>query len=242
MNAQGPFWIHPGDTTLAFPDVNLALREPDGLLAVGGDLAPDRILAGYRKGIFPWYGDDQPILWWSPDPRTVLFPTHFKVSRSLRRTLRKCRFRVTMDRAFECVIRACAAPRRAGSGTWITNDMAEAYKALHHRGYAHSVECWVDERLVGGIYGLAIGKIFFGESMFSRATDASKVAFAFLARQLSNWGFALIDCQVHSAHLVSLGAEQISRRAFIGYLETWCAVGNHAHAWQIEPTLTDMPW
>jgi leucyl/phenylalanyl-tRNA--protein transferase len=242
MNAQGPFWIHPSDTSLAFPDVSLALREPDGLLAVGGDLAPDRILAGYRKGIFPWYGEDQPILWWSPDPRTVLFPARFKVSRSLRKTLRKGRFQVTMDRAFADVIRACAGPRRASSGTWITREMAAAYTALHHRGCAHSVECWLDERLAGGIYGVAIGKIFFGESMFSRETDASKVAFAFLARQLNAWDFALIDCQVHSPHLASLGAEQISRPEFIGYLDAWCPVAHDRHAWRLQPALANAPW
>jgi len=242
MSVQGPFWIHPSDTSLAFPDVSLALREPDGLLAVGGDLAPERILAGYRKGIFPWYGDDQPILWWSPDPRTVLFPARFKVSRSLRKTLRKGRFRITMDRAFEQVVRGCAAPRRAGSGTWITPEMAAAYTALHNRGYAHSVEYWRDERLAGGLYGVAIGRVFFGESMFSCVTDASKVAFAFLARQLNAWGFALIDCQVYSAHLASLGAEQISRREFINYLEAWCPVSNHKHAWQLEPALATAPW
>lgn len=242
MSAQGPFWIHPGDTSLAFPDVSLALREPDGLLAVGGDLAPDRILAGYRKGIFPWYSDDQPILWWSPDPRTVLFPGRFKISRSLRKTLRKKRFRVTMDRAFEAVVQACAAPRRAGSGTWITRDMAAAYTALHHAGHAHSVECWLDDRLAGGMYGVAIGRIFFGESMFSRATDASKVAFAVLARQLEAWGFALIDCQVYSAHLASLGAEQISRREFIGYLEAWCRPGQAPPSWQPGPESADALW
>jgi len=242
MSAEGPFWIHPTDTSLAFPDVSLALREPDGLLAVGGDLAPDRILAGYRKGIFPWYSDDQPILWWSPDPRTVLFPERFKVSRSLRKTLRKGRFTVTMDQAFEQVIRGCAAPRRSGSGTWITRDMAAAYTALHHQGYAHSVECWLDGRLAGGMYGVAIGRIFFGESMFSRVTDASKVAFAYLARQLFAWNFALIDCQVHSAHLASLGAEQITRRDFTACLETWCARGDRRHAWRLDPDLAAAGW
>ena len=242
MSAEGPFWIHPSDTSLVFPDVNLALREPDGLLAVGGDLAPDRLVAGYRKGIFPWYSDDQPILWWSPDPRTVLFPDRFRVSGSLRKTLRKGRFTVTMDQAFEQVILGCAAPRRTGSGTWITRDMAAAYTALHHRGYAHSVECWLEGRLAGGMYGVAIGKIFFGESMFSRVTDASKVAFAHLARQLLAWNFALIDCQVHSAHLVSLGAEQIERRAFVGYLETWCAREKAPHPWRLDPELAARPW
>ena len=242
MSAEGPFWIRPTDTSLVFPDVDLALREPDGLLAVGGDLAPERLLAGYRKGIFPWYGDDQPILWWSPDPRTVLFPARFRVSRSLRRTLRKGRFTVTLDHAFERVIADCAAPRRTGADTWITRDMAGAYTKLHHKGYAHSVECWLDDQLAGGMYGVAIGKIFFAESMFSRVTDASKVAFAYLARQLLAWNFALIDCQLHSAHLASLGAEQISRREFTGYLDSWCARGDAPRIWRLDPELAAGPW
>jgi leucyl/phenylalanyl-tRNA--protein transferase len=242
MNAPGPYWIHPSDTSLAFPDVRQALREPDGLLAVGGDLAPDRILAGYRKGIFPWYGEDQPILWWSPDPRTVLFPSRFRVSRSLRKTLRRQTFRVTMDRAFAQVVRGCAAPRRASSGTWITADMAAAYTALHMAGHAHSVECWLDEELAGGIYGVAIGSIFFGESMFSRVTDASKVAFAVLAKQLHAWNFSLIDCQVYSTHLASLGAEQIARDQFVGYLEAGCRPGRNRRLWQLDTQLADSGW
>ncbi len=242
MITEGPFWIHPSDTSLTFPDVNLALREPDGLLAVGGDLTPERILAGYRRGIFPWYSDDQPILWWSPDPRSVLFPARFKVSKSLRKTLRRKRFRVTMDQAFEEVIRACAAPRRGSSGTWITREMAAAYTVLHHMGHAHSVECWLDGQLAGGIYGVAIGRIFFGESMFSRESDASKVAFAFLARQLSAWNFALIDCQVHSTHLVSLGAQQMPRAEFIRQLNAWCPVEPQGHLWRLEDSVSNSRW
>jgi leucyl/phenylalanyl-tRNA--protein transferase len=242
MTTPGPFWIHPSDTSLAFPDVSLALREPDGLLAVGGDLTPERILAGYRRGIFPWYGEDQPILWWSPDPRTVLYPDRFRLSKSLRRTLRRGRFGVTLDRAFERVIDACAAPRRGSAGTWITRDMAAAYTQLHSEGHAHSAECWLDDRLVGGLYGVAVGRIFFGESMFSRESDASKVAFAHLVRQLRAWGFALIDCQVHSEHLASLGAEQIPRAAFIRELDRWCAADGIDQAWELEPAVTGGQW
>jgi leucyl/phenylalanyl-tRNA--protein transferase len=242
MSAPGPFWIHPSDTSLAFPDVSLALREPDGLLAVGGDLTPERILAGYRRGIFPWYGDDQPILWWSPDPRTVLYPHRLRIARSLRKTLRKGRFKVTLDRAFERVIRACAAPRRGSAGTWITPEMATAYILLHNKGYAHSAECWLGGKLVGGLYGVALGKVFFGESMFSHTTDASKVAFACLVRQLESWGFGLIDCQVHSAHLASLGAEQIPRATFIRQLDEWCAAPNPSPLWETEPCPTGSQW
>ena len=201
-----------------FPDVSSALQDPDGLLAMGGDLSAERIITAYSKGIFPWYGEDQPILWWSPDPRTVLFPARFKVSRSLRKTLRKGRFQVTMDCAFADVIHACAAPRRAASGTWITRDMAAAYTALHHRGHAHSVECWLDEQLAGGIYGVAIGKIFFGESMFSKTADASKVALAYLCNTVKP---KLIDVQVYSRHMERMGAEMIPRARFIEYLNRY---------------------
>ncbi|MCO6413299.1 MAG: leucyl/phenylalanyl-tRNA--protein transferase [Thiogranum sp.] len=242
MSGRGPFWIHPGDTSLSFPDTSLALREPDGLLAIGGDLAPERLLAAYRKGIFPWYGNDQPILWWSPDPRTVLFPGRLKISRSLRKRLRQGRFRVTLDRAFDQVIRACAEPRPGSSGTWITREMSEAYCRLHQRGYAHSVECWHDDRLVGGLYGVALGAVFFGESMFSRETDASKVAFAHLVRQLGAWNFALIDCQVYSPHLATLGAERIPRSDFVRQLDLFCDAGSAPGTWKADPALADNPW
>ena len=237
MSAPGPFWIHPGDTSLSFPDTSLALREPDGLLAVGGDLAPDRLLAAYRRGIFPWYSEEQPILWWSPDPRTVLFPERLSISRSLRKRLRQMRFQVTLDQAFDDVINACAEPRPGSSGTWITAEMNEAYSRLHRSGYAHSVECRHQGKLVGGLYGVALGRVFFGESMFSHETDASKVAFAHLVRQLAAWDFALIDCQVYSSHLASLGAEEISRSEFVKQLDLLCDTGARPGPWTLEPAL-----
>jgi leucyl/phenylalanyl-tRNA--protein transferase len=234
MMTQRPQWISPGDHNLDFPDVSLALREPDGLLAVGGDLTTDRIMSAYRRGIFPWYSENQPILWWSPDPRTVLFPARLKISRSLRKTLRRARFRVSMDEAFQQVIAACAAPRPGSSGTWITREMADAYNRLHRSGYAHSVECWIDGQLAGGLYGVAIGRVFFGESMFSRVSDASKVAFAWLVRQLRAWGFGLVDCQVYSAHLASLGAEEIPRAKFVDYLNVLCNNEHHTAQWKFQ--------
>jgi len=234
MITQSPYWIDPEDPDLTFPDVNLALREPDGLLAVGGDLTSERVLNAYRHGIFPWYSDQQPILWWSPDPRTVLFPARLKLSRSLRKTIRKARFKITMDQAFPDVIKACAAPRPDSSGTWITQAMADAYSELHAQGSAHSVECWLEGKLVGGLYGVAIGRVFFGESMFSQVTDASKVAFAWLVRHLGKRGFGLIDCQVYSAHLASLGAEEIARADFVKYLDTLCEAGDAPGRWSFD--------
>lgn len=199
---------------LEFPPLDSALDEPNGLLAAGGDLKPERLLSAYRAGIFPWYESGQPILWWSPDPRTVVFPTHFHLSRSLRKTLRKGGFEVSADTDFPSVIKACAAPRQGASGTWITPEMSAAYRELHRLGYAHSIEVWRDQELVGGIYGLALGRVFFGESMFSRVDNASKVAFAHLVRQLNDWNFELLDCQVASGHLFTLGAEEIDREDF----------------------------
>ncbi len=236
-----PFWISPTDTHQTFPDVSQALREPDGLLAAGGDLSPERIMAAYRQGIFPWYSEDQPILWWSPDPRTVLFPAHLKISRSLRKTLRKQRFKMTLDLAFEQVVNACAAPRLDEQGTWITSDMAAAYAQLHQRGYAHSAECWQDGKLVGGLYGIAIGRVFFGESMFSTVSDASKVAFCHLVRQLQAWEFDLIDCQVHSDHLASLGAEKMPRYTFVKHLNVLCDAPTVAN-WIFDDTFTEGDW
>ncbi len=205
-------WLEPD--TLDFPPTTEALDEPNGLLAGGGDLRPERLIHAYRLGIFPWYEDGQPILWWTPDPRAVLFPEHLHVSRSLRKTLRRGVYRVTADQAFEKVMRACAAPRDGATGTWITDEMLAAYIRLHHQGVAHSVEVWQEDKLVGGLYGLALGRVFFGESMFSRADNASKVGFAHLVTQLQSWGFELIDCQVGSGHMFSLGAVEISREAF----------------------------
>ena len=214
MSGRAPYWLDPRDPTLAFPPVELALRDPDGLLALGGDLAPERLLAAYRQGIFPWYSEGQPILWWSPDPRMVLLPNELKISRSLRKTLRKRPFRITLDTDFPAVMAACADPRADGHGTWITEEMTLAYRRLHELGYAHSVEAWQEGHLVGGLYGVALGRVFFGESMFTRATDASKVAFVHLVEQLMRWDFALIDCQVHTGHLASLGAKPIPRSDF----------------------------
>jgi leucyl/phenylalanyl-tRNA--protein transferase len=219
---------------LWFPNVELALQEPDGLLAVGGDLSEDRLLLAYRSGIFPWYGPGQPILWWSPDPRLVLFPSRLRVSRSLAKTIRKATFSITLDQVFAAVISACAEPRPGQAGTWITPEMMAAYQDLHAAGYAHSVECWQEGRLVGGLYGVAIGRIFFGESMFARSTDASKVAFVGLVRQLSRWGFSLVDCQVHTTHLASLGAETIPRSKFIRTLEHACLQPALNTAWHFD--------
>ena len=202
-----------------FPPLSSALVEPNGLISAGADLSPERLVAAYRKGIFPWYSEGQPILWWSPDPRMVLVPGEFRISRSLRRTLRRGAYRIRLDSNFPAVIRACASTRRKGqSGTWITTAMQSAYCGLYELGYAHSVETWVDETLVGGIYGLAIGRMFYGESMFSHASNASKIALAHLARHLAARGYGLIDCQMNTPHLASLGGREIPRREFIARL------------------------
>ena len=221
-----------------FPDVELALREPDGLLAVGGDLSVERLVAAYQHGIFPWYSEGQPVLWWSPDPRMVLKPSEIKVSRSLAKTIRKQDLKVTFDQSFREVITACSKPRiekdLLESGTWILDDMIEAYVKLHEAGYAHSVECWQGNKLVGGLYGLAIGKVFFGESMFSHVSDASKIAFVTLSHQLQQWGFKLIDCQVYTSHLESLGASMIPRKQFITLLQQHAINNNEQAKWKIE--------
>jgi leucyl/phenylalanyl-tRNA--protein transferase len=228
------FVLKPGSTDLRFPPVELA--SPEGLLAVGGDLRAERLLEAYRHGIFPWYNPGQPILWWSPDPRAVLFPEKLRVSRSLGKTLRRKKFEVTLDTVFRDVMQRCAEPRndRTGPGTWITPEMIEAYCVLHERGLAHSVESWRDGKLVGGLYGVALGSVFFGESMFSRATDASKVAFVQLVRQLAAWGFDFIDCQLPSVHLSSLGAEEIRRRDFLERLEPALQQPGRPGHWRFE--------
>lgn len=193
--------------------------EPDGLLAVGGDLSPERLLLAYQKGIFPWYSEGQPILWWSPDPRLILEPEEFHVSRRLRQKLKKGLFRVTFDQAFESVIRACAkVPRRGQEGTWITPEMERAYVRLHQLGFAHSAESWLKGELVGGVYGISLGRCFFGESMFSSVSDASKAALAALVERVKHWGFHMIDAQVTTRHMVSLGAKEVPRRVFLGRL------------------------
>lgn len=230
-------------TTSMFPPVEHA--SPEGLLAIGGDLSSRRLLDAYRNGIFPWYSAGQPILWWSPDPRAVLYPDRLRISRSLRKTLKKGLFTVTFDRAFEEVIEACAAPRLIGgepsAGTWITSEMKAAYVALHREGHAHSVETWSgDGRLVGGLYGVALGRGFFGESMFHRATDASKVALAGLIDLLQRWQFHFIDCQLTSDHIMSLGAVEIPRDRFLGELAAALDREDPALDWRAE-TLPGRP-
>lgn len=214
---------------LTFPPLERALREPNGLLAAGGDLSPERLVQAYRHGCFPWFQDGQPILWWSPDPRTVLPPQEVHVSRSLAKLIRQQRFRVTFDQDFAAVIAACAGPRSYTDGTWITTPMQAAYLELHRRGVAHSVEVWLDDELVGGLYGLAMGKLFFGESMFSRTDNASKVGFVTLTRHLNDWGFVLIDCQMPTQHLHSFGARSITREKFSRYLQLYLDQPNSAN-------------
>jgi leucyl/phenylalanyl-tRNA--protein transferase len=204
--------------SLTFPPLEKALQDPNGLLAAGGDLSPERLVQAYRHGCFPWYQDGQPILWWSPNPRTVLFPDELHVSRSLAKLLRQGRYQVSFDSDFPAVIDACAAPRDYADGTWITDTMRNAYCELHRRGIAHSVEVRHNGELVGGLYGLAMGQLFFGESMFSRADNASKVGFVTLVKHLQEAGFVLIDCQMPTEHLHSLGARAISRASFADYL------------------------
>ena len=217
------------DSNAPFPDVSLALTEADGaagLLAAGADLSPWRLLQAYQRGIFPWYSEGQPILWWSTDPRMVLYTDRFKIAPSLKKTLRRIAnsmatggpYRVRFDTAFESVVRACAAPRRDGAGTWISEDIVQGYTGLHRLGHAHSAELWRDGKLVGGAYGVSIGHMFFGESMFARETDASKVALAYLVHFLKLNGVAMVDCQQETGHLASLGAAPISRADFLAHL------------------------
>jgi leucyl/phenylalanyl-tRNA--protein transferase len=203
---------------IIFPPPDLSTQE--GLLAIGGDLCAERLLLAYSMGIFPWYSKSDPIMWWSPNPRLVLYPDEIRISRSLQKTIKKGEFRLTMDEAFDQVISECArVPRKAGEGTWIVPDMIEAYCRLHDSGYAHSVETWQDDKLVGGLYGVSLGSCFFGESMFTHATDASKVAFVALVEQLKIWSFDVIDCQVTTEHLVSFGAREIPRDKFLAQLK-----------------------
>jgi leucyl/phenylalanyl-tRNA---protein transferase len=219
-----------------FPPVELALDDPPGLLAAGGALTPEWLLAAYRRGIFPWYSEGQPILWWSLDPRLVLYPTAVRVSRSLGKTLRRNVFDVRFDTAFADVVAACAAPRQGASGTWITPEMQRAYITMHELGHAHSVEAWQDGKLLGGLYGMALGSVFFGESMFSHATDASKVCLAHLARRLEALNFAVIDCQMTTAHLVSLGACEIPRAEFCRLIDLHADDGPPPGHWPAEAT------
>ena len=220
-----------------FPPVEQALVEPNGLLAAGGDLSPARLLDAYARGIFPWFNDEDPVLWWSPDPRMVLFPGELHLSRSLRRTIRSQEFTVTFDRAFQGVMEGCAGPRDKQDGTWITADMMRAYTRMAELGHAHSVEAWADGELAGGLYGVAVGRIFYGESMFTRRSNASKVAVSWLARQLDRWQFELIDCQMSTEHLASLGAREVPRADFLRRLERAIALPPVPLPWVIEDDL-----
>lgn len=217
---------------LVFPPPHLA---EDGLLAIGGDLRQERLLLAYRSGIFPWYSEGEPILWWSPDPRIILLPDEFHAARRLQRVIKQGVFRVTLDTAFEEVIRSCAtAPRKGQPGTWITRAMQKAYCALHHAGYAHSIECWQNDELAGGLYGVSLGACFFGESMFSRIPNASKVALATAVAQFKRWGIGLIDCQVSNEHLSRLGAREIPRSRFLKLLEHALRAGTRRGLWRLD--------
>jgi len=235
-------WLSNHD--LYFPPIEQALREPDGLLAVGGDLSPERLIAAYYEGIFPWYESGGPILWWSPDPRMVLEPSRVHVSRSLRRRLRRDHYDISMDTAFREVIRYCAGLREHREGTWITREMQQAYILLHERGHAHSVEVRQHRKLIGGLYGVAIGPLFFGESMFSLQDNASKIAFLALARQLEAWQFRLIDCQMPTPHLMRLGARPVARSTFKRWLWTYRDLPGGPGPWRFDldlPQLIEPP-
>ena len=222
-------WLRAG---AQFPPIDSALVDPDGLLAAGGDLSPPRLLEAYRHGIFPWYSEGQPILWWSPDPRTVLYLDEFKMPRSLRKVASQRRFDITVDFDFPGVISACAGPRGGARGTWITGEMMDAYIELHLEGHAHSVEAWIDDRLVGGLYGIVIGHMFFGESMFTRESDASKVALVRLVSLLKRLEMPMIDCQQETAHLIRFGARPIPRQVFAAELSRLVNSPQAAGAWK----------
>jgi leucyl/phenylalanyl-tRNA---protein transferase len=227
-------WLDPRNPRQPFPPAHLAMRDPNGLLAIGGDLSATRLIRAYSQGIFPWYNPDEPILWWCPDPRAVLRPEQFHVSRSLARRLRKQDFALSLNRAFGTVLDACSLPRASGRGTWLGAEMKRAYHALHELGYAQSVEVWRHGELIGGIYGVTLGRAFFGESMFSRATDGSKIALHYLCRQLTAWKFRLLDCQIGSPHLASLGAIEMPRARFLHTLEQAIAEGGRTGRWRFD--------
>lgn len=227
-------WLEPDD---ALPPVERALRRPNGLLAAGGGLSVSRLLGAYERGCFPWYNEGEPVLWWSPDPRMVLFPGELHVSRSLRRRVRRGGFEVRFDHAFRDVIFACADSRDGVAGTWITPDIRCAYEELHQAGHAHSVETWMDGELAGGLYGVSIGRAFFGESMFARRDDASKLALVFLVTQLARWGFGVIDCQQKTSHLASFGAREIPRAEFLRRLRA-CTSQSGPGSWRFDADLS----
>lgn len=222
------------DQVEIFPPLSTALLEPNGLLAIGGDLSPQRLISAYRNGIFPWFNDEDPILWWSPDPRMVLFPNELSISRSLHKALKKHQYEIRADVSFREVMQACAKPRKSQVGTWITDEMIDAYTVLHQMGVAHSVEMWMNNVLVGGLYGIALGKMFYGESMFSRVNDASKITFVHLVKQLEIWEFGMIDCQMKTRHLASLGAREIPRDEFVLRLNKLIDVPSRLAAWHFD--------
>ncbi len=228
-------WLGQEDPPESFPPVSAALSEPDGLLAAGGDLSSARLLYAYRHGIFPWYEQGQPLLWWSPDPRCVFTAGDFHLARRLQRELRQTTAEVRVNTAFSDVIRACAGPRKSEQGTWITPAMMEAYETLHAEHWAHSIEIWQSDVLVGGLYGIAIGKVFFGESMFSTTANASKMALLYLANRLATGDLELLDCQVVSAHLLRLGAKNIPRKSFVSRLEALCTPAAPISVWPDAP-------
>ncbi len=221
-------WLDP--KVIEFPDIETALKEPEGLLAAGGALTTDWLLEAYQRGIFPWYEAGQPILWWSPDPRLVLFPKRLRISRSLRKSINNNPYQFYINKDFRTVIESCGAQRVTSPGTWITPEMADAYLKLHEQGFAHSFEVWREDELAGGLYGVALGKIFFGESMFSRESNTSKLALVGLVSKMAQWQFEVIDCQISSEHLKALGAEEIPRHEFSGFLSRYCN-GESAIQW-----------
>lgn len=225
-------WL--SSTGESFPDISLAMADPNGLLAAGGDLSPKRLMEAYSRGIFPWFEEGQPVLWWSPDPRMVLFPEDLRVSKSLQKILNKPLYTVTLDEAFAEVITCCAQPRRGSPDTWITDEMQTAYLQLFDEGHAHSVEVWRDGDLVGGLYGVALGQLFFGESMFSFESNTSKIALVNLVKQLQEWNYKLIDCQISSEHLESLGAIEISREKFRQQLHELLPRPGKAPPWELD--------
>ena len=233
-------WLESGDEVTPLPDPETALTEPNGLLAIGGSLSPARLEAAYRSGIFPWYSPGEPILWWSPDPRAILRPEQLHISRSMRRALRRADYGISLDTAFDAVVRECAAPRADQPGTWITREMQAAYSRLHTAGLAHSIEVWRDDVLIGGLYGVSIGRAFFGESMFSRAANGSKIALIWLMRQIEAWGFDFLDCQLPTPHLESLGAVCIPRKRFLLALAASQRQPTRLGPWHLDIQLDDV--
>jgi len=243
MNSIKLPWLDPDDQQAAFPAADSALSDPEGLVAAGGDLKPARLLRAYHEGLFPWYEEDQPILWWSPNPRGVLYPKDFIAHRSLLRRIKQSSWKITYDQAFLQVMQACAEPRSNSRSTWITKDMIQAYVNLFKLKYAHSIEVWnVNDELIGGVYGISIGTIFFGESMFSRTTDASKVALLYLPAYLDYWDYQIIDTQLPSPHLASLGGSRLSRERYLSLLKTLTQISCHPDAWTSVPDMNIFEW